>query len=115
MRTHLRQPAATTRAQHSRSRFLISRPMFPEGIISVGLVAALVTLAGRCVEDADWARITTPVALIALLSAFFGSFIARVRILDSLAHLMSLIFAFVVSFAMVAQSATTLEGGFRQR
>jgi transglutaminase-like putative cysteine protease len=89
--------------------------MFPEGLLSVVLLVSVVTLAGRCVEQSDWARITTPVTLVALLSALFGSVIARIRILDSLAHLTSLVCAFAVSFVLVARSATTLEGGFRQR
>jgi len=98
-----------------RPRFLLTRPMFQEGLISPLLLVALVTVAGLSVEAADWARIVTPIALVAAVSATFGSVIAKLRVLDSLAHMVSMLLAFVVSAGLVLLAADQVEGGTRDR
>ncbi len=89
--------------------------MYPEGLVTPFLMVAMVTIAGLCVESSDWARIVTPVAVIALLAALFGSVIAKLRVLDSLAHMLSIVLGVGISFAIVATRADGVEGGFRDR
>jgi transglutaminase-like putative cysteine protease len=89
--------------------------MYPEGLVSPILLVALVTIAGLCVESSDWSRLITPVAVIAFLSALFGSVIAKLRVLDSFAHMLSIAFGAGASLALVAGNADMLEGGLRER
>jgi transglutaminase-like putative cysteine protease len=102
-------------ATRRRPRVTLTHPMFPEGIVSPVLLIALVTLAGYSVESSDWARIVTPIGVIAFLSALFGCVVAKLRVLDSLAHLLSIFLAFAVSTMFAATRATAIEGSLRDR
>ncbi|MBA2470140.1 MAG: hypothetical protein H0V37_12110 [Chloroflexia bacterium] len=93
----------------------MSRPMFPEGLLSPMLLIALVTIAGACVQQSDWSRLVTPVAVMGFLAALFGSLVAKLRVLDSIAHLVSMTLGIGLSFVLVANNAPGLEGGLRDR
>lgn len=96
-------------------RVTMTRPMFPEGFLSPLLLGALVTIVGYCVQQSDWSRLVAPVAAIALWSSIFGSVIAKLRVLDSVAHMLSMTLGIGLSFVLVAANAASLEGGVRDR
>jgi len=79
------------------------------------LLIALVTIAGYCVQSSDWTRIVVPVSVIAFLAAAVGSVIAKLRVLDSVAHMLSMGLGVGLAFALVAIRADNLEGGIRER
>lgn len=93
----------------------MSRPMFPEGVLSAVLLVALVTIAGLCVQQSEWSRLVTPVAVIAFWASVFGSLAAKLRVLDSIAHLLSMTLGIGLSLVLVANNAASLEGGLRDR
>ncbi len=93
----------------------ISRPMFPEGISSVFLLVALVTIAGVCIEQAEWSRLVIPVSVIALGSAVFGAVTAKLRMLDSLAHMLAMLTGVAVVLAFVTDASVTLGDTRRDR
>ncbi len=96
-------------------RATLSRPMFPEGLLTPLLLVILVTVAGLCVQQSDWSRLVMPVAVVAGAAAAFGALIAKLRVLDSIAHLVSMALGIGLSFVLVATNADTLEGGVRER
>ncbi|MDQ3654383.1 MAG: transglutaminase domain-containing protein [Chloroflexota bacterium] len=87
--------------------------MFPEGVLSPLLLVALVTIAGFCVQQSDWSRLVVPVVVIAFWSSVFGSVIAKLRVLDSIAHMLSMTLGIGLSFVLVAANAANLQGGVR--
>jgi len=89
--------------------------MFPEGALTPLLLIGLVTIAGYCVQQSDWSRLVMPVAWVAFSAAVFGSVIAKLRVLDSIAHMLSMTLGIGLSFVLVATNAADLEGGFRER
>jgi len=89
--------------------------MFPEGLISFVLLLLIVGCAGLSVQQADWARIVLPVPAVALLAAMFGSVLAKIRVLDSLAHLASILVGTTLSFVLVATQASDLGNTSRDR
>lgn len=102
-------------ARRKRPRWTLTRPMFPEGLLTPALLIALVTIAGYCVQTSDWTRIVVPVSVMAFLAALFGSLIARLRVLDSVAHMVSIGLGIGLAFSLVASRADDLEGGLRER
>lgn len=102
---------------HSRRRrqLTLTTPIFPEGLISLALLLLIVGCAGLSVQQADWARIVLPVPAVALIAAFFGSMLAKIRVLDSLAHLASMLVGTSLSFGLVAWKADELGGSWRER
>lgn len=94
---------------------MLSRPMFPEGALSPLLLVALVTVAGLCVQQSEWSRLVIPVAVISAAAAVFGSLVAKLRVLDSIAHMVSMSLGIGLSFVLVATNANSLEGGVRNR
>ncbi|MBA3379468.1 MAG: transglutaminase domain-containing protein [Chloroflexia bacterium] len=93
----------------------MTRPMFPEGALTPLLLIGLVTIAGYCVQQSDWSRLVMPVAWVAFSAAVFGSVIAKLRVLDSIAHMLSMTLGIGLSFVLVATNAADLEGGVRER
>ena len=89
--------------------------MFPEGLVTPLLLIALVTVVGACVEDSDWSRLVIPVSLVGFMAALFGSVIAKLRVLDSIAHMLSIVLGIGCSFFLVARNAAGLEGGLQHR
>lgn len=107
-------PVATRRVPAiDRARGM--RPLFPDGWLTPFLLVTLVTIAGLCVQQSDWSRLMFPVAVVAALGAVFGSVVARLRVLDSFAHMLSTVIGIGLSFVLVASGAATLEGSLRQR
>ncbi|MDQ3540801.1 MAG: hypothetical protein M3440_08950, partial [Chloroflexota bacterium] len=93
----------------------MTRPMFPEGVLTPLLLIALVSIAGYCVQQSDWSRLVMPVAWVSFSAAVFGSVIAKLRVLDSIAHMLSMTLGIGLSFVLVATNAANLEGGVRER
>ncbi len=89
--------------------------MFPEGLTSLFLLMMIVGCAGISVQQADWARIMVPVPAIALIAAGFGSLVAKLRVLDSLAHLTSVMIGTALAFVLVAFRAPELSDSWRDR
>ena len=98
-----------------RHRLTLTTPMFPEGLISLTLLLLIVGCAGVSVQQADWARVVVPVPAIALVAASFGSLLAKLRVLDSLAHLASILIGGSLSFLLVASQASELGATWRDR
>ncbi|MDQ3542006.1 MAG: hypothetical protein M3440_15110, partial [Chloroflexota bacterium] len=96
-------------------RLMLTRPMFPEGISTFLLAVAVVTCAGLSVQTADWTRVVIPIGLVALCAAIFGAVLAKVRVLDSLAHLLSILAGMALSFLAVAAQADTLGDRLQDR
>lgn len=94
---------------------MLSRPMFPEGISTLVLSVAVVTCAGLSVQTSEWTRVVIPIGLVACCAALFGALLAKVRVLDSLAHLVSILAGTGLSFLAVAAQADTLGDRLRDR
>ena len=93
----------------------MTQPMFPEGVLSALLLITLVTVAGYCVQQSDWSRLVIPVSWVAFSAAVFGSVVAKLRVLDSIAHMLSMTIGLGLSFFLVASNAANLEGSIRDR
>jgi transglutaminase-like putative cysteine protease len=89
--------------------------MYPEGIVTLVLLVSLLTIAGLCIERSDWSRLVIPISVVAAVSGMFGSVVAKLRILDSLAHLLAMIFGVAVVLGLVAREAAALGPGYRER
>ncbi len=89
-------------------RLTLSRPMYTEGMSTLLLSIAIVTCAGLSVQSAEWARVVIPIGAIALLSAVFGAVLAKLRVPDSLAHLLSIHSGTGVSVLAVSAKAEVL-------
>lgn len=89
--------------------------MFPEGISTLLLSIAIVTCAGLSVQTAEWTRVVIPIGLVAFCGAVFGAVLAKVRVLDSLAHLLSILAGTALSFLAVAVQADTLGDRLQDR
>lgn len=96
-------------------RVMFSRPMFPEGISTFLLSVAVVTCAGLSVQAAEWTRVIIPIGLVALCAALFGAVLAKMRVPDSLAHLLSILAGTALAFLSVAAQADTLGDRLRDR
>lgn len=89
--------------------------MFPEGISTLVLSVALVTCAGLSVQTSEWTRVVIPIGLIAFCAAIFGAVLAKVRVLDSLAHVLSILAGTALSLLTVAARADSLDERLRDR
>lgn len=89
--------------------------MFPEGMSTFLLSVAIVTCAGFSVQTAEWTRVVIPVGLVALFAAVFGAVLAKLRVPDSLAHLLSIGAGMGVSVLSVAGQADMLGDRLRDR
>ncbi|HEU0164667.1 MAG TPA: transglutaminase-like domain-containing protein, partial [Thermomicrobiales bacterium] len=90
-------------------------PFFPEGISTFLLLLALVGCASMSVESGDWERIVIPVTFMGLSAAVFGSLLAKLRVLDSLAHFCSMLIGIFGSFGLVLTRADDLAPTLRGR
>ncbi|MGB3304713.1 MAG: transglutaminase domain-containing protein [Thermomicrobiales bacterium] len=88
---------------------------FPEGITTLILLLALVGCASMSVEAGDWERVLIPVTLLGLMAALFGALLAKLNVLDSLAHFLSLVIGIGGSYGLVVLNADELAPGLRQR
>lgn len=113
MSIHLSPPVH----HHSRRRYqvTVTSPMFPEGLISLILMLLIVGCAGFSVQQADWARIVVPVPAVAVGAALFGSVLAKLRVLDSLAHLSSILTGTTLAFLLVVARSPELGDSWRDR
>lgn len=89
--------------------------MFPEGMSTFLLSVAVVSCAGLSVQTAGWARVVIPIGLVALCAAVFGAVLAKLRVLDSLAHLLSILVGTGLSLLAVAMQADMLGNRLRDR
>lgn len=96
-------------------RPLLSRPMFPEGISTFLLAVGLVTSAGFSVQTAEWTRVVIPIGLIAFCAAVFGAVLAKLRVMDSIAHLLSICAGTGLAAFTVAIQADMLGDRLRDR
>lgn len=94
---------------------MFSRPIFPEGLSTFLLSVTIVTCAGLSVQTAEWSRVVIPIGVIALCAAIFGAVLAKVRVLDSLAHLLSILAGTALSFLAVAAQADSLDDRLQDR
>lgn len=113
MSTRVLEPSP--RRTRKQRRLALTTPMFPEGLVSLVLLLLIVGCAGLSVQQAEWARIALSVPLVALLAAVFGSVLAKIRVLDSLAHLASILVGTALSFVLVAMQASDLGQAPRDR
>lgn len=107
-------PRTRTRVQ-THPRLTLTTPMFPEGVVSLALLLLIVTCAGFSVQQADWHRVIVPVSIIALIAGVFGSLLAKLRVLDSLAHLASILVGGSLSFFSVVFQAAEYGTSWRDR
>lgn len=96
-------------------RLLLSRPMYPEGTSTFLLAVGLVTCAGFSVQTAEWTRVVIPIGLVALCAAAFGAVLAKLRVMDSLAHLLSICAGTGLTAFTVAVQADMLGDRLRDR
>ncbi|MGC4192332.1 MAG: transglutaminase domain-containing protein [Thermomicrobiales bacterium] len=89
--------------------------LFPEGIWPFILLMALIGLASYSVEQGDWERIVYSMTWLGLLAAFVGSVLGKSRLLDSVAHIFSMVVAFASAFFLVLVNAPDLGDGLRNR
>ena len=89
--------------------------LFPEGIWPFLLLMALVGLASYSVEQGDWERIVYPMMWLGLLAALIGSILGKSRLLDSVAHIFSMVVAFASAFMLVLVNAPDLGDSLRSR
>nr|MBA2248350.1 transglutaminase domain-containing protein [Chloroflexia bacterium] len=108
-------PQRTTTRFRTRPRITLTSPMFPEGLVSLALLLSIVACAGFSVQQADWQRVVVPVPVIALIAAVFGSLLAKLRVLDSLAHLASIVIGGSIAFFSVVAQATDYGASWRER
>lgn len=114
MSTH---PGTQSRPSIPSSRRAASRrqPLFPEGAIVPALHVGLIALAAFSVERSGWTNLVIPVGLIGLTAALFGTLIAKLRVMDSLAHLLSIAAGIGLVFGLVLAQAESLGDGLRAR
>lgn len=79
------------------------------------LSVAVVACAGLSVQTAGWARVVIPIGLVALSAAVFGAVLAKLRVLDSLAHLLAILVGTGLSLLAVAVQADMLGTRLRDR
>lgn len=96
-------------------RLLLSRPMYPEGISTFLLAVGLVACAGLSVQTAEWTRVVIPIGLVACCAAVFGAVLAKLRVMDSIAHLLSICAGIGLSALTVAAQADMLGDRLRDR
>ena len=89
--------------------------MFPEGVTTLVLLLLIAGCAGVSVQQAGWARIVVPVPAIALIAVGFGSLLAKLRVLDSIAHLVSVVAGAFLSFGLVVSQAPEFGSSWRER
>jgi len=89
--------------------------MYPEGISTLLLAVGLVTCAGLSVQTAEWTRVVIPIGIIAFSAALFGGVLAKLRVMDSLAHLLSICAGTGLVALAVAVQADMLGDRLRDR
>lgn len=92
-----------------------SRTMFPEGITTFLLLIGLVACASRSVQAGGWERVVIPATVVGVSAALLGSLLAKLNVLDSLAHFFSMLVGLAVSFFLVLLQADELAPGLRGR
>jgi len=89
--------------------------VFPEGIWPFLLLMVLVGLASASVEQGDWERVVFPMMWLGLLAALVGTLLGKSRLLDSVAHIFSMVVAFASAFLLVLIHAPDLGETLRGR
>ncbi|MGB3327635.1 MAG: transglutaminase domain-containing protein [Thermomicrobiales bacterium] len=102
------------------SAFATSAPsrwhrLFPEGVWPFLLLAALVGVASWSVEQGDWERIVFPMTWLGILATLVGTVLGKSRLLDSVAHVFSMVVAFASAFLLVILNAPDLGETVRSR
>ncbi|MGI8483239.1 MAG: DUF4129 domain-containing transglutaminase family protein [Thermomicrobiales bacterium] len=92
-----------------------TRTMFPEGIATFLLLIGLVACASRSVQAGGWERVVIPATVVGVGAALLGSLLAKLNVLDSIAHFFSMVVGLSVSFYLVLLQADELAPGLRDR
>jgi transglutaminase-like putative cysteine protease len=96
-------------------RLTLLNRILPEGpaifllLLLVNLCAALAT------QRADWEHLITPVAAISTLGFVAGWLMARIGVLDSISHIISVVLGAVVSYGFVLNAASQFGGSLTSR
>lgn len=96
-------------------RLTLTSPMFPEGLTTLVLMVGLVACAGYGVQNARWDYLISPLGMIAIGAALVGALMAKLRVIDSIAHLAATGIGVIVAFAAVIAQADELGPGLRTR
>lgn len=72
------------------------------------LLVALVGCASLSIQMGDWERLITPVFALGVAATIFGTLLAKLNVLDSLAHFLSMLIGVTSSFAFVLIRAEEL-------
>lgn len=96
-------------------RITQTSPAFPEGLSTVVLAVGVVACAGFCVQTAEWTQGMVPIGVVAVAAAVFGAVLAKARIPDSLAHILSIGVGAAASLGVVAVQAPVLGDRLRDR
>lgn len=118
MRTSPSSPTGTARPPSAGSGHLGPSPwhrLFPEGVWPFLLLLGLVGLASWSVEQGDWERIVFPMTWLGLAATVVGAVLGKSRLLDSVAHIFSMVVAFASAFMLVLVNAPELGGSLRSR
>src|SRR5690349_21755666 len=106
---------STTGKRDAPTRFLATRPMFPEGVISPLLLTGMMAVAGFCVDQSGWSMITTPIVVVAMVATVFGCVVSKLRMDDAVAHALAIFAGFAFAVVMVLATASSLGPGIRSR
>jgi transglutaminase-like putative cysteine protease len=90
-------------------------PWFPEGVIVPILLIALIGIAAFSVQMGGWTSLVIPIGVVGVASALFGTLIAKLRIVDSLAHLLALVAGIGIVSFLVLLEGDALGQGLRDR
>jgi transglutaminase-like putative cysteine protease len=90
-------------------------PWFPEGILVPVLLITLIGLAAFSVQVGGWTNLVIPIGVVGVVAALFGTVIAKLRVIDSLAHLLALVCGVGLVSFMVLLRADTLGESVRDR
>lgn len=75
----------------------------------------LVALASYSVQQGDWERIVFPMVWLGLFAAIVGTVLGKSPVLDSVAHICSMVVAFATAFLLVLVNADDLGGSLQGR
>ncbi|HVL24544.1 MAG TPA: transglutaminase domain-containing protein [Thermomicrobiales bacterium] len=90
-------------------------PWFPEGILVPVLLITLVGIAAFSVQIGGWTNLVIPIGVVGVVAALFGTVIAKLRVIDSLAHLLALVCGVGLVSFMVLLQADILGESLRDR
>ena len=88
---------------------------FPQGIASPILLTAMMAIAGLCIDRSDWALLSIPMVVVAIVATIYGCLVSRLIVDDAISHAISMVMASIVVGGMVGLSANELGEGLRAR